>query len=389
MQTDKINFSDTPATGNNQIELKVVAGKKDLKEFIRLPWKLHKNHDHWVPPIYIDEMEYFNPAKNHALQYCDTVMLLCYKNNEALGRIMGIINHRYNEYTNTMYGRFSMLDCINDQQILNTLLNYLEEWAFKKGMGIMIGPMGMYYHDPMGFLIDGFEHSPAVSTYSNFKYLPDLVEKAGYFTNENLVVYKIDMPDQIPEFYERIYQRISQKATFSVRSFKSKKEMRKAIIPVLTLMNECFTEIYGYSQLDPEEMKSTARKFIIFLNPQLVKVAYHDNEPVGFIIAMPNICGGLRACKGFLFPFGFIKILRTAKKSTQLDLLIGGIKKKYQGLGIDVLLGREVMETARRMGFKTIDSHLELEKNFKMRAEMEKMGGKVYKRYRIYQKVLS
>jgi len=379
----------TSKTDPHNIEIKIISSKKELKDFILLPSKLHKNHNNWVPPIYRDEWNYFNPNKNHALQYCDTILLLCGKNKHVVGRILGIINHRYNADTNTKYGRFSMFECIDDQYVAKILLNHVENWAIKKGMEKLIGPMGMYYHDPMGFLIDGFEHTPAVATNINFKYIPDLVTEAGYSIDKNLMVYRVDLSTKLPENYQKLYQKVSQKSNIRIKTFKTKNDLQKAIFPVLSLMNECFTEIYGYSQLDKKEMMDLANKYIIVLNPQLVKVAFHGDQMVGFIIGMPNLSKGFRASKGFLFPFGIITILRSAKKSTQLDLLIGGIKKKFQGIGIDILFGYDMIQTGRRLGFKIMDSNLELEENIKMRAEMQKLGGEVYKKYRIFQKVLN
>ena len=153
-------------------------------------------------------------------------------------------------------------------------------------------------------------------------------------------------------------------------------------------MNESFTEIYGYSQLDEREMEALAAHFIPLLDPRLVAVVEADDGVAGFMITMPNVNKGIIAAGGKLFPFGLFKIISAAKKAEQLDLLIGGIKEKYRGKGIDVLISIHIMELAWKMGFKTIDSHLELESNWKIRAEMEKLGGRISKRYRIYQKQL-
>ena len=71
-----------------------------------------------------------------------------------------------------------------------------------------------------------------------------------------------------------------------------------------------------------------------------------------------------------------------------MNLLLGGIDPEYQGRGLDVMMGIKLIESAKRAGKTVMDSHLELENNLKVRAEMEKMGGQVYKRYRIYQKAL-
>jgi len=109
---------------------------------------------------------------------------------------------------------------------------------------------------------------------------------------------------------------------------------------------------------------------------------------VGFIVGIPNFADGIREARGRLLPFGFLKIIKAAKRSRKLDLYLGGIKAAYRGRGLDVLMGYRMLESARDAGFEYIDSHHELETNVKMRAEMEKSGGKIYKRFRIYQKKL-
>ncbi|MDP3912141.1 MAG: hypothetical protein Q8R96_00160 [Bacteroidota bacterium] len=125
-----------------------------------------------------------------------------------------------------------------------------------------------------------------------------------------------------------------------------------------------------------------------WITHRFVKVVEYDGEVAGFIIAMPNISKGIIASGGRLFLFGFLKIIQAQKQSKQFDLLIGGIREKYRGLGIDVLMGLDTIASAREAGFEFTDSHLELESNVKVRVEMEKQGGNIYKRYRIFQKDL-
>ena len=47
-----------------------------------------------------------------------------------------------------------------------------------------------------------------------------------------------------------------------------------------------------------------------------------------------------------------------------------------------------MIESGREMGKEFFDSHGELEDNMMIRAEMERMGGKIIKKYRIFQKKL-
>ena len=162
-----------------------------------------------------------------------------------------------------------------------------------------------------------------------------------------------------------------QNPKLRILNFTSKKELRKYIHPVLKLMNESFTEIYGYSQLDENEMLDLANHFIPFLDPKFVAVVTYEDEVAGFMITIASINEGIIAARGHIFPLGFLKILKASKNASQLDLLIGGIKAKYRGLGIDVLIAVHIISVAKKSGFKSIDSHLELESNWKMRAEMK------------------
>jgi hypothetical protein len=373
----------------NMLQIQEVVNKSDLKKFIHLPEKLHNNHINWVPPIYKDEWDYFNPKKNRAFSYCDTIVMLARRDDKAVGRIMGIINHRYNDEKKEKVARFSFFECINEREVSDLLLSYIEKWATDKGMIKIIGPFGMCYHDPIGFMTEGFNERPSLTANYNFEYIISLLQSKGYSCETDLVVYKIDISKELPSVYARIQNKALQNPKLRILNFTTRKELHKYIHPVLVLMNESFTEIYGYSQLDENEMLDLANHFIPLLDPKLVAVVTYEEEVAGFMITIPSINEGIIAARGHLFPLGFLKILKASKNASQLDLLIGGIKAKYRGMGIDVLIAEHIINIAKKAGFKSIDSHLELESNWKMRAENEKLGGTVYKKYRIFQKNLN
>jgi hypothetical protein len=360
-----------------------------LKKFIFLPEKLHREHLNWVPPIYAEEKDYFNPKTNLGLEYSDIEPVLCYKGKEIAGRILGIINHKSNQLKNEKVALFSQFECINDEKVACKLLNHVEQWAKSKKAELVSGPSGIYYTDPNGFIIDGFENEPSVATNFNHPYIPELVEQAGYSKKHDLVVYRIDLDQKIPEFYERIYERISKGGKFKIHEFRTKSEIRTVLPSLMDLLNECFQDLDGFTRYSPEEIKSLCQQFLPVLDPKLVKVVSTNDEYVGFIIAMPNISEGVRRANGRLYPLGIFKILQYKKKSRQLDLLLGGVSKRYRGLGIDVLLGYHMIKNAQANNYAFMDSHLEMESNYKVRAEMKKMGGRVYKTYRLYKKFLN
>jgi hypothetical protein len=370
------------------VEIKEVTSNKERKEFVFFSEKIHKDHSGWVPPVYSHEWKYLDPRKNRAFSYSDSVLALAISNGTIVGRIMGIINRRSNDYNKERNARFSHFECLDDQDIAQKLLTYVENWARTKGMVKIVGPMGFNNQDPAGFLIEGFEHNPTFSTYYNFPYINQLVINEGYSKEVDYVVYKVIIPDEIPEFYAKINNRITSRGGYTLQQFSKRRQIKPFIIPILELMNECFVELYGFQPLDNAEMQNLAKRFLPVLDPRFVKVVTKDSEVIGFNIAMPNLSEGIRKAKGRLTPLGIIHILREAKRTKQLDSLIGAIKKEYRGRGIDVMMGYSTLVAAQNAGFEFADSHHELEDNLLVRAEMERLGGKIYKRYRIYQKDL-
>lgn len=370
------------------VEIKEVTEKKRLKEFIFLPEKIHRNHTGWVPPIYSQEWHYLDPRSNKSFSYSDCVLALAFRDGKAVGRIMGIINRRCNEYRHERNARFGYLECPYDQTIAHELISYVENWSRDRGMVKVVGPMGFNNQDPAGFLTEGFEYNPTVGTYFNFPYINKLITDEGYSKEVDYVVYKIVITENTPEIYGRIYERIRSRGSFTLNEFSKRKQIKLFIIPILNLMNECFIELYGFQPLDDTEIENLGKRFLPMLDPRFVKVVTKDSQVIGFNIAMPNLSEGLRKAKGRLSPSGKLHIYIASKRTRQLDSLIGAIKKEFRGRGIDVMMGYTTLEAARKAGFEFADSHHELEDNLQVRAEMERLGGEVYKRFRIYKKEL-
>ncbi len=373
------------------VSIQEVLDKRSLKKFIYLPAKIHKNHANWVPPIYMDEWAFFNPKKNRSFEYCDTTLALAVKGGDIVGRVMGIINHKYNKLHNENHVRFGFIETYNDQEIFNKLVDYVAYWGKEKGMEKIIGPFGFTDKDPQGFLIDGFDEPNVIASNCNFPFMVNLVEDHGFKKKVDLVVYKIEVPEKDPPVYKKIEERFNKNhSSLQVLEFTSRKSVKPFIRPVLKLVNETFTQIYGFLPFTEEEMMEFANRYLYLINPRYIKLVVNsDNQVVSFIIGMSDISKGIQKAKGKLLPFGFIHLLHAAKKSSQLNLLLGAVHPTYQGRGLDVLMGIKMLASARNTGKTTIDSHLELEDNFKVRAEMERAGGKVYKKYRIYIKDLT
>ncbi len=371
-----------------EIIVKEVRSRAELREFIYLPAKIHKGEANWLPPLYSDEWHLFDKKKNRSYSYSDAEFFLAWKDNKPVGSIMTLINHRYNEIKKEKNGRFSFMECYNDREVFHALITKAEEWLRNRGMVKIVGPMGFSDKDPQGFQIEGFEYPFLFTAPTNSPYMPAMLEAEGYTKEIDLVNYNMPVPDKDPPIYLKAYERYSRNSNITISEFKSKKELKPVIIPVLELMNSTFVDIYGYVPLNDAEKVELAKRYLPILDPAFIKVAQTKNELVGFIVALPDMTTGIIEARGKLFPFGLFKILRSMKKSTKLMMMLGGIKEEYRGKGIDVMMGMKLLDSARKQNKTILDSHLIMEENPKMRAEYERMNGKIVKRFRIFQKSL-
>ena len=371
------------------IDVRMVRTAKDRRLFIYFPEKLYeKRYPNWVHPIYRNECETFDPGKNDAWSFCDGVLFLARREGKVVGRIMGIINHKVNELKGQSWSRFGFFDCIDDQEVATALLHTAEDWARSNGCARMVGPLGFTDLDPEGMLVEGFKERTSIGTWWHPPYTSPLVEGAGYAKEIDWFSYLVDLTAPLPSIYRKIAERLLSRSDYTLKEFTKRSEIKPLIKPIFVLVNEAHLHLYGFSPLSEKQIKKAVPDYIRILDPRFAKVVTLDDELVGFSVGIPDMTEGIRAARGRLFPFGIFKVLRARRRSKRLDMLAGAIRKEHRGKGLDVLMANALYTSARRAGITHADSRLILENNIRMRAEMERLGGRIYKRYRLFGKDL-
>lgn len=376
-------------TKKMELCVREVSSRRQMRTFIYLPEQLHKGRKNWIHPFYPDEWHYFDPEKNKQFSDCDKLLLIAWENNRPVGRIMGIISHAYNNLRGEQGARFCFLESLEDIRITSLLLNHIASWAKEKGCTKLTGPLGFSDKDPQGMLIEGFDEAVVIATNYNFPWMPGYLEQLGFVKEVDLVSYKMNIPYLIPSFFQRVYERALKRSDCKLHTFSSRKELKRWIVPIFKLVNETYASIYGFKPVTQEEMHDFARRYLPVIDPRFVMLTTDLNGAViAFVISMPEISQGIRRARGRLWPFGWAHILLESRRSKLLTMLLGGIKESWRGKGLDTLMGTALLKAAHKAGKKTIDSHLILETNLRMRAEYERMGGIVHKKFRVYSKSL-
>jgi len=370
------------------LQLKDVSTKKEYHEFIHLPEKIHQGHEGWLPPLYMDEKVFFNPQKNHSFNVCDHRLILAYRDGIAVGRIMGIINHQYNEMMGVKNARFGFIETYNDQEVVHTLISEIENWGRKMGMTKIVGPFGFSDREPQGLLIEGFEYEPVIDSACNFEYMPDLVEAEGYTKELDCVLYRYPLTTPPPEVMFKIFDRITSRKDLQFLKFRNKREVKPWIVPIFRAMNESFGGIYGFVPMSETEMQELAKKYMPVIDLEFVNVVVKDGKVISFAISMPNMYKGLQKAKGRLFPLGLFHILRAMKTAKTVNLMIGAVVPGYQKQGLNIYLSITAIKEALKRGMSSVDTHVVMEENDDMANEFKRYGAFQIKKFRVYQKEL-
>ncbi|MFM2190789.1 MAG: hypothetical protein RL491_1175, partial [Bacteroidota bacterium] len=312
-----------------------------------------------------DERRFHDPKHNAGLLNSETVRFLAFLDGQAVGRVMGIISHGYNQDHHEKDARFFQFDCIENEQVAEKLLNHVIEWGRAMGMKRIIGPFGFSEKDPQGIQIEGSKSAPVIASASNPAYIQRMIEEAGFTKFKDCVSYVMEIPEVLPPSYKRICERLSALNDYEIVSVKKRSDLKPHFRDVLLLLNEGYENIYGFVPLSDEDIQHMADEYLDFIDPRFVKFIRKtsDCEIIAFVLAMPNLAEGFRKAKGRLFPFGFVHLIKCLKSSKKLDLLLGAVHPKHQGKGLTALLAVALMEEASKAGMAQLDSHLILEEN--------------------------
>lgn len=373
------------------IDIKIVENKKDLKTFVKLPMEIYKDSPNYVPQLIADELEVFNAKKNPAHQGSEIRLFLAYKDGVPVGRIAAIISHSANKKYDTKNIRFGWNECIEDKEVSDALVDAVESWGKEKGMETVTGPQGFSDLDPEGLMIEGFDQVPTIASNFNHPYYQGFLEAKGYEKEIDYIEFKAKIPseEEIPAKLLRLADRIKERGNLRVLEFKKKKECLERAEELFRLLDEAFDEIYGSVPLNEEQIRYYVKKYISYVHKDLLKAVVNEkDEMVGFMIAMPSLSLGFQKANGRLLPFGWYHILKALNTFEVLDFYLAGVKKKYRGTGVDLLMVIEVAKSAHKMGFRISESNMELENNNKIHGLWKYFNPTQHKRRRIFKKHL-
>lgn len=382
----KSDLAETKYVSPN-IRISTVTTFKDFKDFYRVPWLVYKGDEYWVAPLWPEIRDFFK-RKNPFWTHADTRLFIVYKDDIAVGRVAAIVDYMYCETVGEKAGFFGFFECILDYKIFSALLTLSQKWLASKGMSMMRGPINGRVDVGCGFLYKGFNSAPSLLSSYSPKYYLDFAKKFKMKKSRDQLAYYLDLTRSIPDHLKEEAKRCESKGV-KIRGFnrlRTGKEMKWWV----KMMMDTFSEHWGYVPISDDEVKTRfgVKNLKWVVDSRLFLVAEIDNQPIAFQWSTPDYSQVFKKMNGKLGVTGILKFLWYKQKINQGKFNFIGNLKEYRNQSIASYMNYCTILEMKKRGYTGVDIGWIDEHNTASLRIIEKMGAKLYKKFRVYEKTI-
>ena len=373
-----------------RIEKVDTSRRSQVRRFVDIAYRLYADYPNWVPPIRLDMNAMLNPRKHPFYEHSKADFFIAVRDGHDVGRIAALENTRYNEYHKTSEGQFYLFECVDDPEAAQALFDAACRWASNRGLTAVVGPKGLGPFDAYGFLVKGFEHRQTMTMLAyNPPYYIDMATRAGFKKEVDFITHIIDAVGwELDQRIESVASRTKERSGLTIRTFSSKKEIKEWAERIARAYNNSFVDNWEYVPLTDAEIDFIVANIMVVVRPDLIKLITQGERIVGFLLAFPDISGGMQKAGGRLLPFGLVSLLRAMRTKEWVVANGIGILPEFQKRGGNALLYHEIVQTFKAAGFRRYEMTQIAESAVKMRSDLVKIGGVPHKNHRVYRKKL-
>lgn len=377
----------------SSLSIRPVRSRRELKRFVKVPFRLHRESEQWVPPLVFERMQFLDRRKNPWFEHGEAEYFLAERDGEPVGRITAHVDSRWDEFQGGKDAMFGFFETAEDPEVVRALFDAAAEWAAGKGRERILGPMDFTTNDEIGILIEGFERQPMILEPWHPPYYQRLIEAEGFAKAMDVLMWELRMGQlKEGEKFDPSIHEAAEKALhdegITIRNMR-KREMAAEVRRFMDVYNEAWGDNWGFVPITDAEVEFQAKNLKQVLDEEWTFMAEKDGEVVGAALTLPDINQVMAKLNGRLLPFGWAKFLLGRRKIDRLRVFALGVKHDYRHTGVAAGLYLEHIKMAAlpdkihwgEMGWI-------LETNKPMNRAMEGMGGKIVKKYRLYERSL-
>jgi GNAT superfamily N-acetyltransferase len=371
------------------VDVRPVLGFSDLRAFVELPFRLHEGTP-WIPPLKLERYLFLSRRLNAYFTHGTAEYFLARRGRRVAGRVTAQIDHAFNAFHGNRWGMFGFLEFEDDQEVLEALLRQAAAWLRERGCDRMVGPMDFQMNDESGVLIEGFEREPMVKQPWHPPYYQQRCEAAGMSKAMDLLMWErsvFDSQEVSPQLL-RIAQRARDRYQVRVRSM-SRRHLRRELDEFANVYNSAWSRNWGFVPYSERDLDAYALDLQLVYARDWFMIAEVDGRTAGMAITVLDVNQVLKKMRGRLLPFGWWYFLNKGRIIDRIRVGFLGVVPEYQHTGAGVALYLALYRSGERTRQKGGEMGWVLETNHAMNRAMEELGGRIVKRFRIYERELA
>jgi hypothetical protein len=369
-----------------------VTSRRELNEFVELPFRLHSSHPAWVPPLRLDRYAQLSRRMNPFFTHGDARYFLAWRGDRVVGRITAHIDHAFNEYHSSKWGWFGFFELEDDAEVAAALLETAEAWLRERGMEKLVGPADFSMNDESGIVIEGHDRAPFIRQPFHPRYYQRLVEDFGLTKAMDLLMWEVEIGDRdkIRPIIRTLDQQARDEHGITIRRM-TRRSLRRDMDAFAEVYNAAWSDNWGFVPYSKEDLDEYAWSLQLVFDPRWFMVAEtRDGEIAGVALSPLDVNQVLKHMNGRLLPLGWWKYLNKKRYIDRVRVGFLGVHPAHQHTGVAACFYMEHFNTAdpshkdvwwAEMGWI-------LETN-PINKGMAGLGGRIVKKYRVYERDLT
>lgn len=366
-----------------------MTSRRELKEFVELPFRLHSTSPQWVPPLRLERHAFLSRRVNAFFRHGEARYFLAWRGERVVGRICAHIDHKLNAQQDNRWGLFGFLEMEDDAEVTQALLDAAAGWLRARGRDRMVGPMDFTMNDESGIVVEGHELPPMIRQPWHPPYYAPLCEGTGLEKKADLLMWELDVSERenvLPIMFE-LSEQAEREHGVRLRRM-TRRSLRKDLDVFAEVYNRAWRKYWYFTPYEKADLDAYALELQLVFDEDWFMVAEIGGEPVGVAITVPDANQALRRMNGRLLPLGWWHFLTKKRYIDQVRVGFLGVKPEHQHTGVAARLFVEHFDTAGRVTAHGGEMGWILEDNVAMNRAMEMMSGRVVKRYRVFESAL-
>lgn len=371
-----------------ELRITAVDNRRERRDFIAVQQRLYRDDRQAVTPLFFERRQTFAP---HApfFDHAQARFWVAYRGGEPVGRISAQIDQLHLERHGDGCGYFGVPEAA-DAEVMQALLTHAEGWLREAGLRGARGPFNLSINQECGLLVEGFDTPPMVFMGHARPFYGAAIEQAGYVPARDLLAYVVRPDFTAPAVMKRLLRQVG--AALRVRPLEVAR-IDEEVALLRDIFNDAWADNFGFVPFTEREFGELRPLLRYLMDHRFVQVAELDGRPVAMIAALPNLNEVIADLDGRLLPLGWARLLWRLKvrhpRSARVALM--GVRREFQHTRLGGTLAFAVIEAVRwalhARGVRDVEMSWILEDNKGMRGIIEAIGGRIYKRYRLYEKL--